>query len=219
MQVFPAAIYLFVTSGQPSLTNGWAIPAATDIAFAMGALALLGKHAPLSLKLLLVQFAIIDDMGAVAIIAIFDTSSINAAALAAAGGILVALFVLNKLRVMKLSPYLIGLALLWYATLLSGVHATIAGVVDAFLIPYVPSPGKPDAAESPLHRLEHALTPWVGFLIVPISGFVNAGLSFAGFSPSALFAPYLWVSQLAYCWKAVGCIRGCCPCCKNRTCR
>lgn len=185
----PAAIYLFVTSGQPLLTNGWAIPAATDIAFAMGALALLGKHAPLSLKLLLVSVAIIDDMGAVAIIAIFYTSSINAAALAAAAGILVALFVLNKLRVMKLWPYLIGLALLWYATLLSGVHATIAGVVGAFLIPYVPSPDKPDAAESPLHRLEHALTPWVGFLIVPIFGFVNAGVSFAGLSASAIFAP------------------------------
>lgn len=186
---FPAVIYVCLTAQQPSLSNGWAIPAATDIAFAMGALALLGRHAPLSLKLLLVSVAIIDDMGAVAIIAVFYTSSINASALVAAAAIVVALFALNKLRVMKLWPYLIGLALLWYVTLLSGVHATIAGVVGAFLIPYIPTPGMPDAPASPLHRLEHALHPWVGFLIVPVFGFVNAGVSFEGLSPSALLAP------------------------------
>ena len=186
---FPAAIYVLLTAKQPLLMNGWAIPAATDIAFAMGVLALLGRHAPLSLKLLLVSVAIIDDMGAVAIIAVFYTASINAGALAAAAAIVVVLFALNKLRVMKLWPYLIGLALLWYVTLLSGVHATIAGVVGAFLIPYIPSPGTPDAPDSPLHRLEHALHPWVGFLIVPVFGFVNAGVSFAGLSPSAMWAP------------------------------
>lgn len=186
---FPAVIYVCLTAQQPSLSNGWAIPAATDIAFAMGALALLGRHAPLSLKLLLVSVAIIDDMGAVAIIAIFYTSTINASALVAAAAIVVALFALNKLRVMKLWPYLVGLALLWYVTLLSGVHATIAGVVGAFLIPYIPTPGTPDAPASPLHRLEHTLHPWVGFLIVPIFGFVNAGVSFAGLSPSAMLAP------------------------------
>jgi len=185
----PAGIYLLITSGQPSLADGWAIPAATDIAFAMGALALLGRHAPLSLKLLLVSVAIIDDMGAVAIIAIFYTSSIDIVALAAAAGLLAAMFTLNKLRVTKLWPYLVGLTLLWYAALLSGVHATIAGVVGAFLIPYIPSPGAPDAPASPLHRLEHALAPWVGFLIVPVFGFVNAGVSFEGLSPSAILAP------------------------------
>lgn len=185
----PAGIFLFFTAGDPLLTNGWAIPAATDIAFAMGALALLGRHAPLSLKLLLVSVAIIDDMGAVAIIAIFYTSSINIGALAAAAVILASMYLLNKLRVMKLWPYLIGLALLWYVTLLSGVHATIAGVVGAFLIPYIPTPGTPDAPESPVHRLEHALAPLVGFVIVPIFGFVNAGVSFAGLSPSDMLAP------------------------------
>ena len=186
---FPAAIYAFLTAGQPVLLNGWAIPAATDIAFAMGALALLGRHAPLSLKLLLVSVAIIDDMGAVAIIAVFYTSSINLGALVAAAAILIGLFALNKLRIMKLWPYLLGLGLLWYATLLSGVHATIAGVVGAFMIPAITSPGRPDAPASPLHRLEHALAPWVGFLIVPVFGFANAGVSFSGLSPSDVLAP------------------------------
>lgn len=187
--VLPALIYLLLTKGDPLLTKGWAIPAATDIAFAVGALALLGRHAPLSLKLILVSVAIIDDMGAVAIIAIFYTSSINLLALLAAAGIIAALFALNRMRVMTLWPYLLGLVLLWYVTLLSGVHATIAGVVGAFLIPYIPSPGKPDDAESPLHRLEHGIAPWVGFLIVPAFGFANAGVSFAGVSMADVFAP------------------------------
>ena len=185
----PALIYLAVTGGDPLLANGWAIPAATDIAFAVGALALLGRHAPLSLKLMLVSVAIIDDMGAVAIIAIFYTSSINVVALLGAALVIGVLLVLNRQRVMVLWPYLIGLALLWYLTLLSGVHATIAGVVGAFLIPYIPSPGEPDAADSPLHRLEHGIAPWVGFLIVPAFGFANAGVSFAGLSLADVLAP------------------------------
>ncbi|MCR6650795.1 MAG: Na+/H+ antiporter NhaA [Cellvibrionaceae bacterium] len=185
----PGVIYLMLTQGQTELSNGWAIPTATDIAFAVGALALLGRHAPLSLKLLLVSVAIIDDMGAVAIIAIFYTSTINIGALAAAGLILAFLFLLNRMRVLKLWPYLIGLALLWYVTLLSGVHATIAGVVGAFFIPCIPTPGAPDAEDSPLHKLEHALAPWVGFLIVPIFGFANAGISFAGLSIADIVAP------------------------------
>ena len=185
----PALIYLTVTRGDPLLANGWAIPAATDIAFAVGALALLGRHAPLSLKLMLVSVAIIDDMGAVAIIAIFYTSSINVVALLGAALVIGVLLVLNRKRVMVLWPYLIGLALLWYLTLLSGVHATIAGVVGAFLIPYIPSPGEPDAADSPLHRLEHGIAPWVGFLIVPAFGFANAGVSFTGLSLTDVLAP------------------------------
>ncbi len=185
----PALIYLTVTRGDPLLANGWAIPAATDIAFAVGALALLGRHAPLSLKLMLVSVAIIDDMGAVAIIAIFYTSSINVVALLGAALVIGVLLVLNRKRVMVLWPYLIGLALLWYLTLLSGVHATIAGVLGAFLIPYIPSPGEPDAADSPLHRLEHGIAPWVGFLIVPAFGFANAGVSFAGLSLTDVLAP------------------------------
>ena len=187
--VVPALIYLTLTKEAPLLANGWAIPAATDIAFAVGALALLGRHAPLSLKLMLVSVAIIDDMGAVAIIAIFYTSAINLTALLAAAAIIGVMYMLNRLRVMTLWPYLLGLALLWYVTLLSGVHATIAGVVGAFLIPYIGSPGQPDDANSPLHRLEHGIAPWVGFLIVPAFGFANAGVSFADISLSAIFAP------------------------------
>lgn len=184
----PALIYLAVANNEPGLASGWAIPAATDIAFAVGALALLGRHAPLSLKVMLVSVAIIDDMGAVAIIALFYTSSINLLALAAAGGIILVLLAFNRLRVVSLWPYLLGVAALWYVTLLSGVHATIAGVVGALLIPYSAGAGKSTSA-SPLLKLEHALAPWVGFLIVPAFGFANAGVSFRHLSWNDVFAP------------------------------
>lgn len=180
----PALIYLKVSAVEPGLAGGWAIPAATDIAFAVGALALLGKHAPLSLKVMLVSVAIIDDMGAVAIIALFYTSSINLIALAGAGAIVALLLGLNRLRVVSLWPYMIGVAALWYFTLLSGVHATIAGVVGALLIPYTAGDAK-----SPLLTLEHAIAPWVGFLIVPAFGFANAGVAFTHLSWSDVFAP------------------------------
>lgn len=184
----PALIYLAVSRGEPGLADGWAIPAATDIAFAVGALALLGRHAPLSLKVMLVSVAIIDDMGAVAIIAVFYTSSLNLLALAGAAGIVAVLLACNRLRVVSLWPYLIGVAALWYVTLLSGVHATIAGVVGALLIPY--STGGSEAREaSPLLKLEHGLAPWVGFLIVPAFGFANAGVSFGNLGLSDIFAP------------------------------
>ena len=205
----PGVIYIAVTHDQTGLSNGWAIPTATDIAFSIGALALLGRHAPLSLKLLLVSVAIIDDMGAVAIIAIFYTSTINFGALAVAGLVVALLFLLNRMRVVKLWPYLIGLAILWYVTLLSGVHATIAGVVGAFLIPYIPSPGSPDAADSPLHKLEHSIAPWVGFLIVPVFGFANAGVSFAGASISDILAPLpLGIALGLFLGKQVGVFAG-----------
>ncbi|WP_090345794.1 Na+/H+ antiporter NhaA [Pseudomonas guariconensis] len=181
----PALIFLAVSRSEPGLASGWAIPAATDIAFAVGALALLGRHAPLSLKVMLVSVAIIDDMGAVAIIALFYTSSINLLALAAAGGIILVLLAFNRLRVVSLWPYLLGVAALWYVTLLSGVHATIAGVVGALLIPYSAGVGK----ASPQLKLEHALAPWVGFLIVPAFGFANAGVSFSHLSVSDVLAP------------------------------
>ena len=184
---FPALIYLYLAGGDTELAHGWAIPAATDIAFAIAALALMGKHAPLSLKLMLVAVAILDDMGAVAIIAIFYTASLNLGALAAAGAVMVVMLLLRRARVVTLWPYLIGLALLWYFTLLSGVHATVAGVVGAFLLPYW---AEEEGRElSPLHRLEHAISPWVGFIIVPVFGFANAGVSFAGLSWSDVFAP------------------------------
>lgn len=182
----PAAFYFALTSSADGLARGWAIPAATDIAFAIGVLALLGSRAPASLKLFLTTVAIVDDMGAVAIIALFYTASLNVIALAAAAAIFAAMVGMNRAGVMRLSPYLIGFALLWYAVLLSGVHATVAGVLAALTVPTKPTPGRPDAEDSPLHILEHALAPWVAYAIVPLFGFVNAGVAFGG---APVFAP------------------------------
>lgn len=186
---FPALIYVAIVRDTPDLLNGWAIPAATDIAFAVGVLALLGKRAPLSLKLLLVTIAILDDVGAVAIIAIFYTAEINIVALAAALAVFGFMIALNRLRVLRLWPYLLCFVVLWYAMLLSGIHATIAGVMAAMTIPVVSSPDGPDSSHSPLHRLEHAIAPWVGFLIVPVFGFANAGVSLSGTDLAAILAP------------------------------
>ncbi len=185
----PAAIYLLIADGDPALANGWAIPSATDIAFAMGVLALLGRRAPTSLKLFLVTVAIVDDMGAVAIIAAFYTSSLALGPLAAAVAIVAALFVLNRLGVRAISLYLLGFAMLWYVVLLSGIHATIAGVVAAFAVPLIATPGTPDAADSPLHRLEHLLDAPVAFFIVPLFGFANAGVHLAGITWDEILAP------------------------------
>lgn len=187
--IVPALVYLAIAGGDPALRRGWAIPAATDIAFAIGVLALLGSRAPASLKLFLTTVAIVDDMGAVAIIAVFYTAELNLIALAAAGAIWLAMILLNRFRVNMLWPYLILATLLWYATLLSGVHATIAGVLVAFAIPFRRTLAAPDAADSPLHRLEHALVKPVAFVIVPIFGFANAGVSLEGISFTALTAP------------------------------
>ncbi len=187
--VVPACVYLFVTSGDSALTRGWAIPAATDIAFAIAVLALLGKHAPASLKLFLTTVAIVDDMGAVAIIALFYTAQLDMIALAAAGGLWLAMMGLNRVGVVRLWPYLILAGLLWYATLLSGVHATIAGVLAAFAIPLRRTLAAPDAEDSPLHRLEHALAKPVAFVIVPLFGFANAGVSLGGVGLDQLLAP------------------------------
>jgi NhaA family Na+:H+ antiporter len=185
----PAAIYLAVVSGRPDLTAGWAIPAATDIAFAIGVLALLGKRAPTSLKLFLTTVAIVDDMGAVAIIALAYTQSLNTLALGIAAGLLLMMHFLNRGGVRALTPYFLLAAGLWYAVLLSGVHATVAGVLAAAMIPATPTPGAPESAESPLHRLEHAITPWVACLIVPLFGFANAGISLGATGLAQLFAP------------------------------
>ncbi|WP_026326176.1 Na+/H+ antiporter NhaA [Sphingomonas sp. Mn802worker] len=185
----PAAVYLAIAGGTPGLARGWAIPSATDIAFAIGVMALLGKRVPASLKLFLTTVAIVDDMGAVAVIALAYTNEISGLALLGAGVIAGVMFVLNRLGVVRLLPYLVlGLGL-WVAVWMSGIHATIAGVVTAALIPIRRSPGAPDAAGSPLHRLEHALQSWVAYAIVPLFGFANAGVSLAGFSLATLVAP------------------------------
>ena len=185
----PAMVYLFVAGSTPGLARGWAIPAATDIAFAIGVMALLGKRVPTSLKLFLTTVAIVDDMGAVAIIALAYTSQIAGLALSAAAVIMGIMFALNRAGVKRLWPYLILAALLWLAVLLSGVHATIAGVLAATLIPITVTPGALDSVQSPLHRLEHGLHGWVAFLIVPLFGFANAGVSFAGIGVEHLIAP------------------------------
>jgi NhaA family Na+:H+ antiporter len=169
--------------------RGWAIPAATDIAFAIGVLALLGSRAPASLKLFLTTVAIVDDMGAVAIIAVAYTPAIDTLYLGAAAGILFILYVLGKSRVYSLWVYLLGGLLLWYAVLMSGVHATVAGVLTASAVPLIRTPGEPDAPGSPLHRLEHKLAPIVAFLILPLFGLANAGVSLQGLTLAAIFAP------------------------------
>lgn len=187
--VVPAMIYLVIVNGTPGLANGWAIPAATDIAFALGVLALLGPRAPTSLKLLLTTIAIVDDIGAVAIIAFFYTSGLNLAAFAAAAVILAGMLTLNRIGVKSLPVYLMLFAALWYAVLLSGVHATIAGVLAAMTIPIRKTPGAPDALDSPLHRLEHGLHPWSAYFIVPLFGFANAGVELGGLGANALLSP------------------------------
>ncbi len=185
----PALFYLAFVKGDPALTHGWAIPAATDIAFPIGVLALLGNRAPTALKLFLVTVAIVDDMGAVAIIALFYTAEINMVALGAGAIILGGMFALNRAGVRRIPVYLLCAAALWYAILLSGVHATIAGVLAALTIPIDTTPGAPDSAESPLHKLEHALHPWSSFFIVPVFGFVNAGVALGGMQTSDIVAP------------------------------
>ena len=171
----PALVYVAVVRFDPALVHGWAIPAATDIAFAIGVLALLGARALPSIKLLLVTIAIIDDVGAVLIIALFYTGSLSTYALG--GGLLIAgaMALLNVLGVRKLWPYLFLAVALWFAVLASGVHATIAGVAAALTIPLGRGEG-----HSPLRRLEHAIHPWVMFGVMPLFGFVSAGVHISG---------------------------------------
>ncbi|MAH14298.1 MAG: Na+/H+ antiporter NhaA [Sphingomonadaceae bacterium] len=179
----PAIVFVALNLGSPENLRGWAIPAATDIAFALGLLALLGSRVPVALKALLLAIAIIDDIGAIAIIAIFYTENMNLAALALALIPAAAMLLLNRAGVARTIPYFLFAALLWICVLKSGVHATLAGVVTALFVPIA------TGEERPLERLEHALHPWVAFLILPIFAFANAGVSFAGAGLDALLAP------------------------------
>ena len=186
----PALIYAAFNWGDPATLRGWAIPSATDIAFALGVLSLLGPRVPASLKVFLTALAILDDLGAVAIIAVFYAGDLSLPDLGLAAVALAALAALNRFGVSRLSPYMLVGALLWFFVLRSGVHATIAGVALALTIPLRLAPGRPDdVAGSPLHRLEHRLHGWVAFGIVPLFGFANAGVSFAGVTADALLAP------------------------------
>ena len=187
--IAPALVYLAVAGGVPGMARGWAIPAATDIAFAVGVMALLGRRVPAPLKLFLTTVAIVDDMGAVAIIALAYSGGLDLGALAAAGGVLALMIALGRRKVMALSPYLLLSVLLWYLLLRSGVHATVAGVLAAAAFPVHPSPGAPDDARSPLHRVEHGLSGVVAFFIVPLFGFANAGVALTGLPPGAFTAP------------------------------
>ncbi|RVD17337.1 MAG: Na+/H+ antiporter NhaA [Mesorhizobium sp.] len=186
----PALVYVAVNRNNAAALSGWAIPTATDIAFALGVLSLLGSRVPASLKVFLTALAIIDDLGAVIIIAIFYTSGLSLAYLGAAFAVIAGLVVLNRMRVMTLVPYLALGVVLWVLVLKSGVHATLAGVALALTIPLARSAGiGHDLDHSPLHRLEHGLHKVVAFLVIPIFGFANAGVSLAGLSVSALIEP------------------------------
>lgn len=187
--VMPALIYVLINLGTPDTLRGWAIPAATDIAFALGILALLGSRVPTSLKIFLTALAILDDLGAIVIIALFYTSELNLFALAMAGALLACLVCMNRAGVLRLTPYLLVGVVLWYFVLKSGVHATLAGVALALTIPLRPQTQGHGGAYSPLHALEHALHKPVALLIVPVFGFANAGVSFAGMGLSSLAQP------------------------------
>ncbi len=184
----PALIYLaFAGAAAP---QGWAIPAATDIAFALAILSLLGPRVPVSLRIFLTALAILDDLGAVIIIALFYTAGLSLPDLIGAAAVVGVLAAMNRRGVRHLAPYLLLGLVLWLLILRSGVHATLAGVVLALTIPLRPTPGRPDDEQaSPLHRLEHTLHLPVGFLIVPIFGLANAGVPILGLSADALAAP------------------------------
>ncbi|GAD28458.1 MULTISPECIES: Na+/H+ antiporter NhaA [Photobacterium] len=185
--VAPALIYVAFNYSDPMAIKGWAIPAATDIAFALGVMALLGNRVPVSLKVFLLALAIIDDLGVIVIIALFYSSDLSTVALAVAFASTAVLFWMNLKNVTKISWYLIVGAVLWVSVLKSGVHATLAGVVLGFIIPLTGEDGRSDT-HSPLKHLEHVLHPYVAFAILPIFAFANAGISLDGVSLESLSA-------------------------------
>jgi Na+:H+ antiporter, NhaA family len=187
--VAPALVYLALNTSSPETLRGWAIPAATDIAFSLGVLAILGSRVPATIKVFLTALAIIDDLGAIVIIALFYGHDLSPLILGAAGAVLAVLIALNCFGVTRLAAYLpLGL-LLWFFVLQSGIHATIAGVLFAITIPLQRSPGRPDSTVSSLHRLEHALHPYVSFVILPVFGFANAGVALTGIGITELMKP------------------------------
>lgn len=182
--VMPALVFAVINWNSPENLAGWAIPAATDIAFALGILALLGSRVPVALKALLLAIAVIDDIGAIVIIALFYTPGVEVAMLAAAAAVLALLIVIGRAKVGSSLPYVILGIALWFFVLKSGVHATLAGVALAMTVPLTSRAG-----DKVLERMEHALHPWVAFLVVPIFALANAGVSFAGMEVSAFAAP------------------------------
>ncbi|SEH25394.1 Na+/H+ antiporter NhaA [Magnetospirillum fulvum] len=185
--IVPALVYLGFTWGDPVTMRGWAISSATDIAFAVGVLALAGRRAPPSLRIFLLALAIIDDLGAIIIIALFYTAQISLTFLALAAAALAGLIALNRLGVTRLLPYLVVGALLWLFVLESGVHATLAGVALGLTIPLRQPAGT--VQSPPLLRAEHALHPWVTFAILPLFAFANAGIPLSDADPAVLSHP------------------------------
>ncbi|KZZ70013.1 sodium:proton antiporter [Oleiphilus sp. HI0130] len=182
----PALVYAAINSGDEITMRGWAIPSATDIAFALGLFTLFGKHLPLSLKLFLLSVAIFDDIGAIIIIAVFYSSDLSQLSLIVASAGLVILFVMNRLGIKKVGPYLLVGLVVWAAVLKSGVHATLAGFAIAW---FIPINIKNDNGNSLLRELEHDLHPWVAFFILPVFAFANAGVSLSGVGMEALTHP------------------------------
>lgn len=184
--IVPALVYWFIAKQDPSLANGWAIPMATDIAFALGIMALLSKQVPLPLKIFLLALAIIDDLGAIVVIALFFSHELSVQALIFSGISILTLVLLNRFRVSALCTYMVIGAILWASVLKSGVHATLAGVIIGFCIPL-----KGKKGERPLHDFEHILAPWSSFVILPLFAFANAGVSFDGIDVSMISSPLL----------------------------
>ncbi|MEM8984845.1 MAG: Na+/H+ antiporter NhaA, partial [Pseudomonadota bacterium] len=181
----PAAIYAWLNWDNPTALAGWAIPAATDIAFALAILTLLGDRVPLTLKILLTSIAIFDDLGAIIIIALFYTSNLSFTALLIGAAFVPILWLLNRRGVKEITPYAFFGLLMWIAVLKSGVHATLAGVVLAM---FIPAKGDDDE-KSPLLKLEHDLHTTVAYFVLPVFAFANAGLSLAGVDVSAILHP------------------------------
>ncbi|MEW8294537.1 MAG: Na+/H+ antiporter NhaA [Candidatus Thiodiazotropha sp.] len=198
----PAAVYYALNQGDPVALNGWAIPAATDIAFALGVIALLGRRVPISLRVFLMALAIFDDLGAIIIIAIFYTADLSVTSLVIALVAIAVLIGLNLFRVSRVSAYVVVGVILWIAVLKSGVHATLAGVVIGFAIPLRDAR---NSERSPLREVEHGLHQWVALLIVPVFAFANAGVSLSGLSLESLLEPIpLGIAAGLFLGKQVG---------------
>lgn len=187
--IVPAALFILINHGDSKALRGWAIPTATDIAFALGIIMLLGKQVPLSIKLFLMTLAIFDDLGAISIIAIFYQTKMSISALIATAVCMGLLILMNRARVRQLSAYLLVGLFLWFFMLKSGIHPTLAGVLLATVIPIYP---KGIRIQSPLHRLEAKLHPFVAFVILPLFSLANAGVSFTGYAVTQLFSNVSW---------------------------
>lgn len=182
----PATIYYMWNMDNPITAHGWAIPSMTDIAFALGILAILGSRVPTSLKILLTAFAVLDDLGAIMIIALFYTNEIHMLPLLMGVAAFMGMVILNRFRVSRIAPYAILGFILWFVVLKAGVHATLAGVITAM---FIPLRCQNDPKYSPLKSLEHSLHPWVAYMVLPLFAFANAGVSFAGVTWDDVFNP------------------------------